>query len=107
MGFLSRLFGGKKETSTEEIQIVSRKPVGKFRVEKTFKILGKETLIGKVENGIIYPGYKLRGKEVAVIYKIEKERKTVDFAIDGDTVALILEGDLKAKPGEVLEIYQS
>lgn len=42
-----------------------------------------------------------------MIYKIEKERKTVDFAIDGDTVALILEGDLKAKPGEVLEIYQS
>jgi len=69
-------------------------------------ILGRETLIGTVE-GVIYPGYKVKGDGIAVIREIQRERKKVDFAVDGDRVALILEGRTNAKKGERLEIYQS
>ncbi len=86
--------------------IASRKPVAKFRVEQVLNVLGGETLIGTVE-GIIYPGYKVKGGNIAIIREIQRERKRVDFAVDGDRVALILEGKTKAKKGDVLEIYQS
>jgi translation initiation factor IF-2 len=86
--------------------IASRKPVAKFRVEQVLNVLGRETLIGTVE-GIIYPGYKVKGRSIALIREIQRERKRVDFAVDGDRVALILDGKTKAKKGDVLEIYQS
>ena len=104
MSFLRRFFGGRKKA--EEIEIVSRKPVAKFKVEQTLNILGKETLIGTVE-GIIYPGYKVKGESVALVREIQKDRKKVDFAVDGDRVALVLEGKTNAKKGDVLEVYQS
>ncbi|NJE54742.1 tRNA-binding protein Pbp11 [Thermococcus sp. 21S9] len=86
--------------------IASRKPVAKFRVEQVLNVLGRETLIGTVE-GIIYPGYKVKGRSIALIREIQRERKRVDFAVDGDRVALILEGKTNAKKGDVLEVYQS
>ena len=86
--------------------IASRKPVAHFKVEQVVNILGRETLIGTVE-GVIYPGYKVKGDGIAVIREIQRERKKVDFAVDGDRVALILEGRTNAKKGERLEIYQS
>ena len=104
MSFLRKFFRGQEKD--REIEIVSRNPVGKFRVEQTLNVLGKETLIGTVE-GIIYPGYKVKGKSVAVIREIQKDRKKVDFAVDGDRVALVLEGKTNAKKGDVLEVYQS
>ncbi|NJE61613.1 tRNA-binding protein Pbp11 [Thermococcus sp. 21S7] len=106
MGILEKLFGrAPKEVGGGEF-IASRKPVARFRVEQTLNILGKETLIGTVE-GIIYPGYKVRGRDIAPIREIQRERKRVDFAVDGDRVALILEGRANAKNGEVLEVYRS
>jgi len=86
--------------------IASRRPVARFRVEQVLTVLGRETLIGTVE-GIVYPGYKVKGREIAVIREIQRKRKKVDFAVDGDRVALILEGRTNAKKGETLEIYQS
>ncbi len=86
--------------------IASRKPVAFFKVEQTLNVLGRETLVGTVE-GIIYPGYKVKGRGVAIIREIQRERKRVDFAVDGDRVALILEGRTGAKKGDILEIYQS
>ncbi|NJE85004.1 translation factor [Thermococcus sp. CX2] len=107
MGFLSRLFGGKKETDTEEIQIVSRKPVGKFRVEGVTYILGKQVLAGIVLDGVIYPGYKLRDGGIALVREIYIQNRKVDFVVEHDQAALLLEGKLKAEPGEVIKIYQS
>ncbi len=104
MKFLRRFFG--KDREVEKIEIVSRRPVAKFKVEQILNVLGKETLIGTVE-GIIYPGYKIKGKNTALVRRIEKDRKTVDFAVDGDRVALVLEGKTNAKKGDLLEVYQS
>ncbi|WP_297509551.1 tRNA-binding protein Pbp11 [Thermococcus sp.] len=94
----------EKETGGEFI--ASRRPVATFRVEQIMNIMGREALIGTVE-GIIYPGYKVKGKGIAIIREIQKDRKRVDFAVDGDRVALILEGNTNAKKGERLEVYQS
>ena len=105
MGLFDFLKGkDRKEVGGEFI--ASRKPVARFRVEQVMNVLGRETLIGTVE-GIVYPGYKVRGKEIAVIREIQREKKRVDFAVGGDRVALILEGRTNAKKGETLEIYQS
>lgn len=106
MGFFRKLFK-KPERDIEKIEIVSRKPVGKFRVLQVFQILGKQALSGEVIDGIIYPGYKLKGRDVGIIMGIEKEYRRVDFAVSGDTVALILENNMKVEKGEVLEVYQS
>jgi len=104
VSFLRKFF--RRRENAEEIKIVSRNPVGKFRVEQSLNVLGKETLIGEVE-GIIYPGYKVKGESVALVREIQKDRKKVDFAVDGDRVALVLEGKTNAKKGDVLEVYQS
>ncbi|WP_227738771.1 tRNA-binding protein Pbp11 [Thermococcus eurythermalis] len=104
MSFLKKFFG--RQGKAEEIKIVSRNPVGKFRVEQSLNVLGKEMLIGEVE-GIMYPGYKVKGESVAIIREIQRDRKKVDFAVDGDRVALVLEGKTNAKKGDVLEVYQS
>ena len=88
-------------------KIVSRKPVGKFRVLRVFQVLGRQVLIGEILEGIVYPGYKLKGKDVGIIMAIEKEHRRVDFAVLGDIVALILENKMRAEKGEVLEVYQS
>jgi len=104
VSFLKRFFKGQEKG--KKIEIVSRSPIGKFMVEQTLNVLGRETLVGTVE-GVIYPGYKVKGRDIAIIREIQRERKRVDFAVDGDRVALILEGKTKAKKGDVLEIYQS
>ena len=103
MSFLSKFF--KKDR--EDVEIVSRKPVGKFRVKKSLKIFGRQVLIGEVFEGIIYPGYKLRGKTVGIVMKIEMEKREADFAVAGDEVALMLENEIPCKKGDELEIYQS
>lgn len=102
LSFIRRFF--KK---SEEIEIFSKKPVAKFRVERVFNILGKPAIIGEVLEGIIYPGYKIKGKDVALIRKIQKDHRDVDFAIEYDRVALLLEGNINVKENEILEVYQS
>lgn len=94
----------KKESGVE---VFSKRPVAKFKVEKVFEIFGREVLVGEVVEGVIYPGYKVKGKKAALIREIEKERQKVDFALEYDKVALVLEGKLNTKAGEILEVYQS
>jgi len=106
MGLFGKIFK-KSKKEINKVEIVSRKPVGKFRVLQIFQILGRQILSGEVLEGIIYPGYKLKGKDVGVIMAIEKEHRRVDFAVSGDTVALILENNMKAEKGDILEVYQS
>lgn len=101
MGF--NIFKKRKK----EVQIFSRRAVGKFKVERVFEILGREVVVGEVIEGVIYSGYKLKGKGVALIREIQKERQKVDFALECDKVALVLEGKINPKAGEVLEVYQS
>ncbi|RLF86657.1 translation factor [Thermococci archaeon] len=91
----------------KEVQIFSRRAVGKFKVERVFEILGREVVVGEVIEGVIYSGYKLKGKGAALIREIQKERQKVDFALECDKVALVLEGKINPKVGEVLEVYQS
>jgi len=106
MGILSRLL--RRRNNGEEIQIVSRRPVGKFRVKGSFRVGQRKVLTGVLEDGMATPGYKLKGEAgVAMIYKIEREGRVVDFVVDGDEAALILEGELKTDEGEVLEVYTS
>jgi len=81
------------------------KPVGKFRVERALNVLGRETLIGTVE-GTIYPGCRVKGRSIALIREIQRDRKRVDLAVDGDRVALVLEGRTNAKKGDVLEVFE-
>ena len=107
MGLLGKLFGKKQEPCNEEIEVVSRNPVATFRVENVLKVMKREVLIGTVNGGVVYPGYKVKGKCVALIYTIERNRERVEFAVDGDKVALILEGKMKARKGDILEVYQS
>lgn len=101
MGLFDRFF------RKERVEVVSKKPVGKFKVEEVFDILGKQVIIGEVLEGVIYPGYKLKGKGVVLIREIQKDRKKVDFAIEYDRVGLVLEGTLSAEGGEILEVYQA
>jgi translation elongation factor EF-1alpha len=103
MEFLRRILKGEE---TEE-DLVSREPVAFFSVERVMNVMGRETLVGRVEGGIVYPGYKIKGRGVALIRAIEMEHRRVEFAVDGDKVALILEGKAGTKKGMTLEIYQS
>lgn len=91
----------------EEIETFSKRPVAKFRVERAFNIRGRPAIIGEVLEGIIYPGYKVKGKNVALIRKIQKDHRDIDFAIEYDKVALLLEGNISVKESEVLEVYRS
>ena len=104
MSFLRRLFTSKKDSGTE---IVSRKPVGRFRVERVLRVTHRQVLIGEVLEGLVYPGYKVKGRKASPIMRIERERRRVDFAVAGDTAALILENEIPCEKGEILEIYQS
>ena len=88
-------------------EIVSKKPVGRFQVVGITYVLGKQVLGGVVLDGAIYPGYKLKGGGVALIREIHIQNRKVDFAVEGDQVALVLEGALKLKGGEVIEVYRS
>ena len=88
-------------------EVVSRHPVGKFQVAGVTSVLGKQVLGGTVIDGVIYPGYKLKGKGVAVVREIHIQNRKVDFAVEGDQVALILDGVLNVNAGEFLEVYQS
>ncbi len=103
MQFFSKLLGKNKT----KVEIVSRRPVGKFKVEKVFEIVRRQVLIGEVVEGIIYPGYKLKGDNIAIIREIQRDRQKVDFAVEYDKVALVLEGRVNTIKGEILEIYQS
>ncbi|USG99972.1 translation factor [Thermococcus argininiproducens] len=91
----------------ERVEIFSRKPVGRFKVEEVLNILGKQVIIGEVLEGVIYPGYKLKGRGVALIREIQKDRKKVDFALEYDRVGLVLEGTLGVEGEEILEVYQA
>ncbi len=102
MGFLD--FFRRKNRG---VGIASREPVGKFQVVGITSVLGREILGGTVTDGIIYPGYKLKGKGVAIVREIHIQNRKVDFAVEGDQVALVLEGVLKVNSGEFLEVYQS
>ena len=90
-----------------ESKTVSRKPIGKFRAEKALKVINRQVLVGEVTEGLIYPGYKVKGKAVSPIMGIERSRKRVDFAVAGDRVALMLEYEIPCEEGEELEIYRS
>ena len=105
MGLFDFLKRPEKEDAGGEF-IASRNPAGRFLVDEVLTVFGRETLIGTVE-GVVYPGYKVKGKGIAVIREIQRNRKRVDFAVDGDRVALILEGRTNAKKGDLLEVYQS
>ncbi len=87
--------------------IVSQRPVGRFRVEKTLRVLTRQVLVGEVTEGLVYPGYKLKGRKAGVIMKVEKDHREVDFAVAGDRVALMLEYEVPCEEGEELEVYQS
>jgi translation initiation factor IF-2 len=102
MGILDRF-----RKKTEEVEIVSRRPVGSFKVEKVLKVLTRQVLVGEVLEGLIYPGYKLKGRKAGVVMKIEKDHREVDFAVAGDRVALTLENEIPCEENETLEIYQS
>ena len=91
----------------KEVQIFSRNPVGKFKVEGVFEIFDREVVVGEVIEGVIYPGYKIKGERVALIREIQKEGQKVDFALEYDKVALVLEGKISPKSEEVLAVYQS
>ncbi|ALV63324.1 hypothetical protein ADU37_CDS16250 [Thermococcus sp. 2319x1] len=91
----------------KEVGVFSKRPAAKFKVEKVFEISGREVLAGEVVEGIIYPGYKVKGKGAALIREIQKEKQKVDFALEYDKVALVLEGKPSTKAGEILEVYQS
>ncbi|NPA47625.1 MAG: translation factor [Thermococci archaeon] len=110
MGLLGRLLGIRRGSGEDEaaVEIVSRKPVGTFAVRETFRVGSRMALTGVVESGMAMPGYKVRGKNgAAVIYRIERGRSAVDFVVDGDEAALILEGEFRVERGERLEIYAS
>lgn len=98
MSILGRLFGRYREP-------VSKKPVGKFRVES---VLDDGSISGEVLDGIIYPGYKLKGgRTVVPIMKIMRADKEIEFAIEYDRVVIFPEGRLKVEEGEILEVYAS
>lgn len=107
MGLFEKFFGKKREPEREKVEIVSKHPVATFRVENVLNVMGRDVLVGTVEGGIVYPGYKVKGGGVALIYGIERNRERVEFAVGGDKVALMLEGKVRAKKGDVLEIYPS
>ncbi len=102
MNPLKRLLG-----RTGKENLVSRKPSGRFQVVGVTHLLGKQILGGIVLDGILYPGYKLRGGGVALIREIHIQNREVDFAVEGDRVALVLEGRLEVGEGEVIEVYRS
>ncbi|ASA76913.1 tRNA-binding protein Pbp11 [Thermococcus sp. 5-4] len=102
MGIFKR-FRKKKD----EPEIVSRHPVGKFKVIGTTYVLGKQVLGGVVLEGIIYPGYKLKGGGIALVREIHIQNRKVDFVVEHDEAALVLEGKLKVKDGEIIEVYRS
>ncbi|QDA32272.1 translation factor [Thermococcus indicus] len=105
MNFL-RIFRRKRE-ETPEVEIVSRRPVGRFKVEKILRVLKRQVLIGEVLEGLIYPGYKVKGRKAGLIMEIERNHQKVNFAVAGDRVALMLENEIPCEKGETLEVYQS
>jgi translation initiation factor IF-2 len=106
VNLLKRLLG-KEDEPKKEVEVVSLKPVGMFRVEKVLRVLSRQVLIGEVLEGLVYPGYKVKGRGVSPVMKIEKDHRKVDFAVAGDRVALMLENEIPCENGEELEIYQS
>ncbi|WP_456365532.1 tRNA-binding protein Pbp11 [Thermococcus sp.] len=106
MGILSRLFNRGEEEGSEE-RIIEREPAGRFRVENCLILPVGRVVIGEVIDGVLYPGYKLKGEDgVAVVMGIEKEHRKVDFAIAGDLVGLFLDGDIECMEGDELEVYK-
>ncbi|NJE75331.1 translation factor [Thermococcus sp. ES12] len=88
-------------------EIASRHHIGKFKVVGTTRIPGKQVLRGIVLEGIIYPGYKLKGGGIALVREIRLQNRRVDFIVEHDEAALVLEGVLKVKEGDILEVYRS
>jgi len=105
MGFLSRLFKRGDEGEAGEV-IIEKEPSGRLRVDNCLVMPVGRVVIGEVLEGVIYPGYKLKGGGVAVVMGIEKEHKKVDFAIVGDLVALFLDGSIECEKGDELEVYK-
>ncbi len=107
LSILRRLLG--KRDDNEIGGVASRNPVGRFRVERSLKVSSRQVLIGEVIEGIIYTGYKVKGRAVSPIMKIERDHMEIDFAIAGDRVALMLEHEIPCEEGGEggLEVYQS
>ncbi|WP_232462894.1 tRNA-binding protein Pbp11 [Thermococcus sp. P6] len=91
----------------ENTEVASREPVGRFRVEESLKTPSGPVLVGEVVEGLIYPGYKVRGKGVSPIMWMELDGRRVDFAVEGDRVAITLEKWIPCEEGEELEVYRS
>ena len=102
LSFFRRIF---KRGSGEVI--TSRNPIGKFRVKRELKSGEKQALLGEVLEGVIYPGYKLKGNGVALIRRLRQGGKEMDFAVEYDEVVILLEGKIRVKENEILEVYQS
>ncbi|AIF68735.1 hypothetical protein PAP_01475 [Palaeococcus pacificus DY20341] len=102
MSFFKRIF--KRDIHNE---IASRNPIGKFRVKKELKSGEKQALLGEVLEGVIYPGYKLKGDGVALVRRLKQGDKEIDFAVEYDEVVILLEGKIRVKENDILEVYQS
>ena len=104
---LKELFGRRGKQEESDVEIVSLRPVGRFQVERILRVLSRQVLVGRVTEGLVYPGYKIKGRKAGVIMKVEKDHRKVDFAVVGDEVALMLENEIPCREGEELEIYRS
>ncbi len=97
MGLLRYVFGrGRKKAGTDN-------PVGRIKILRTY---GEGTgLRAEIIDGLVYPGYRLSRKKRVPIRRLRMEGRDVDFAVEGDTVDVSLEGELNAEPGDTLEVY--
>nr|7ANU_A Chain A, Pbp11 protein [Pyrococcus abyssi GE5]7ANU_B Chain B, Pbp11 protein [Pyrococcus abyssi GE5] len=80
--------------------------VGKVKVENILIVGFKTVIICEVLEGMVKVGYKVRkGKKVAGIVSMEREHKKVEFAIPGDKIGIMLEKNIGAEKGDILEVF--
>lgn len=90
-----------------------REDLGRLKVLKVFFSTQKKKIVGgEVAQGKAIQGARLiiwRDKEqvgTGVILELQRERRAIDAAQQGDQVGLTIEGKGKIKEGDVLEIYK-
>ncbi len=98
MGLLRRIFGGKRGG------LEPGRPTGRIEVLEQCEG-GKNHLRVRVLDGLVYPGYRVSKKERAPIRRLMMKGREVDFAVEGDIVDVILDGELDAKAGDTLKVY--
>jgi hypothetical protein len=98
MGLLKRIFGGRWGGSKPG------RPTGRIEVLKQYEG-GKNHLRVRVLDGLMYPGYRVSKKERVPIRRLMMKDREVDFAVEGDIVDVILDGELDAETGDTLEVY--